>query len=161
MEAVTCALSVLVGIVIGAGVLARWWVNRLRDPEFSSKVIQGLHRQAGHAHFLSRSPEDPSRICPACGWEEQPRAPISPTERCGIRVVTAHWAVQDGGDGDLVGTKAELEAVVEDWCSEDAEQAQEDAGVSVLYEIRPYTGVSPVRPEVMREFFARERKLLS
>lgn len=148
--AALCGLSAFGGALMGAIGLFVWLLHMICKPAFAQEVIKRMHSAAKHEHWLQHSPEDPARVCPSCGWEEQPRLPIDARALCGIKVVTADWAQLDTDPGDIVGTEAELEPLVRRW----RESRSADDGF-MMCEIRPYTGKSPARPELVEAFRKR------
>jgi hypothetical protein len=59
----------VVGMAMGALVLARWYAYRLRKPDVARDVLKTVYRSA-HPHWLQRSQGDGTPICPVCGWSE-------------------------------------------------------------------------------------------
>lgn len=60
---------VLLGAVIGATVLARLWLRRMRDPKAVGEFIRQLYAMS-HPHWLQRTQNDNTPVCPCCGWSE-------------------------------------------------------------------------------------------
>ena len=142
----------LVGTLAGAVALARWYVWRIRKPEVISEILQNAYR-ASHPHWLQHAPDDPSRVCPCCGWEEHPLAPIGPGDRCGIRIIQISWAALEGGP-DLVGARKQIDEVAVRWR---AENVQDGVSQDFLdYAVRPYSGTDPARAEDVEAYLRRE-----
>lgn len=59
-----------VGAVLGAIGIAAWWARQLSKPETVQKTLRDVYARA-HPHWLQVGEEDPTRICPTCGWSEK------------------------------------------------------------------------------------------
>lgn len=69
MILVTHAVALLLGLLLGAVLMVRWYTARARNPEVARAMLQTLYQRA-HGHWLARSRHDPTPVCPCCGWSE-------------------------------------------------------------------------------------------
>jgi len=73
-------IGLLIGMAVGASVLARWWIKRLRNPEVARDVLKMAYRTA-HPHWLQRDKDDERQVCPCCGWTETEALGIQQEEK--------------------------------------------------------------------------------
>jgi hypothetical protein len=58
-----------VGVLVGAIGIARFWTWRMHQPEVAREALKSIYRQS-HPHWLQRSADDKTPVCPCCGWSE-------------------------------------------------------------------------------------------
>ncbi len=63
------AIAFTVGMIVGAAGIARWYFWRLDQPGVAREAIKAMYRRS-HPHWLQVSKNDPTRVCPCCGWNE-------------------------------------------------------------------------------------------
>ncbi len=65
--------GILVGAIGGAVTTIRLWLRYIDKPENAKKMLQGAYTRS-HQHWLQRSKEDETKVCPVCGWSPERRA---------------------------------------------------------------------------------------
>jgi hypothetical protein len=59
----------LAGVLVGACGLAQLWTWHTSKPEVAREMLKAVYRKA-HPHWLQRSEQDSTLVCPCCGWSE-------------------------------------------------------------------------------------------
>jgi len=76
-------VGLVVGMVLGASCLARWWVWKLKhDEAFMRSVLKDMYARTAHPHWLQLSETDQRRVCPCCGWSETETLAHQHTKEC-------------------------------------------------------------------------------
>lgn len=57
------------GTVLGIVGTFAWWAKQLGKPEVVQKMLRDVYAQA-HPHWLQVGKENPTKVCPTCGWSE-------------------------------------------------------------------------------------------
>jgi len=71
MTGLSVALAVLVGFAFGVLIGAVAWsiflVAQLNKPEKAKEFIRAMYAKT-HGHWLQKSKDDATPVCPCCGW---------------------------------------------------------------------------------------------